>query len=58
MEHEGKGAVKSIGESTVAEATYFSPSQVLVNKHILKKKKKVKHWSFLHLNPELKADCI
>lgn len=40
MEHEGKGAVKSIGESTVAEATYFSPSQVLVNKHILKKKKK------------------
>lgn len=39
MEHEGKGAVKSIGESTVAEATHFSPSQVLVNKHILKKKK-------------------
>lgn len=59
MEHEGKGAVKSIGESTVAEATHFSPSQVLVNKHILKKKfKKVKHWSFLHLNPELKADYI
>lgn len=57
MEHEGQGAVKSIGESTVAEATYFSPSQVLVNKHILKKKK-VKHWSFLHLNPELKADYI
>lgn len=40
MEHEGKGAVKSIGESTVAEATHFSPSQVLVNKHIFKKKKK------------------
>lgn len=57
MEHEGKGAVNSTSESTVAEATHFSPSQVLVNKHNFKKKE-VKHWSFLHLNPELKDDYI